>query len=111
VARVLFSSLPSRAMEGGVAREIARVLRPNGWLVWLDLRYSSPRNREVHAISRRRLAELFPDWSMELVTAGLLPPIARRLGPVSQIAYPVLSAVPILQSHLVGRLRRPRKAS
>lgn len=107
VAQVLFSSLPSPQMEAAVAREVARLLRPGGWLVWADIRYSNPANPAVHGVSARRIRSLFPGWDTELVAAGLLPPIARRLGPMTSALYPVLAAIPPLRSHYVGRARRP----
>ena len=107
LAVVLFSSLPSRTMEADVAAEIGRVLKPGGWLIWYDLRYDNPANPAVHGLSRARLRELFPGWQAELRTLTLLPPLARRLGRLTRVAYPVLHALPVLRSHLVGRLRRP----
>lgn len=105
--RVLFSSLPSRSMEVAAATEVGRVLRPGGWVAWLDLRYSNPRNAAVHGLSEGRIAALFPGWKRELRAAGLLPPLARRLGAATGVLYPVLAGVPVLRSHLVGRLQRP----
>ena len=106
-AITLFSSLPSVALEQRVAREIARVIRPGGWLVWYDIRYENPTNPAVHGVRASRIRELFPGWATELRSTSLLPPVARRLGPLAPVAYPVLQAVPFLRSHLVGRLRCP----
>lgn len=106
VASTLFSSLPSRALEDAVAGEIARVIRPAGWLVWYDLRYDNPFNRAVHGIGVARLAELFPGWRTDIRTITLLPPLARRLGPVTDTLYGPLERLPLLRSHLIGRLRR-----
>lgn len=108
LAVTLFSSLPTPALEERVAAEIARVLRPGGWLVWYDIRYDNPSNRAVHGVPGARLRALFPGWGGSLQALSLLPPIARRLGPVTAIAYPVLHAIPPLRSHLVGRLQCPR---
>lgn len=105
VARVLFSSLPSARLEDAVALEIRRLLRPGGWLVWLDVRYRNPANPAIHGLSERHIARLFRGWHRELRLVGLLPPIVRRLGPITPVAYPALAAVPVLRSHLVGRLR------
>lgn len=106
-AVTLFSSLPSQPLEMAVAREIDRVVRPGGWLIWYDIRYRNPWNPGVHGISRRRLHELFPGWPAELRSFSLLPPIARRLGRSTPITYPALEALPPLRSHLIGRLRKP----
>ena len=107
VASTLFSSLPARGLEEGVAGEIARVLRPGGWLVWYDIRYGNPANRAVHGVGRGHLRSLFPDWTMELASMTLLPPVARRLGTLTQVLYGPLHALPFLRSHLVGRLQPP----
>jgi SAM-dependent methyltransferase len=107
VASTLFSSLPSPALERDVANEISRVLRPGGWLIWYDLRYDNPRNPNVHGLDAARLGELFFGWAQELEPMTLLPPLSRRLGPLTRAAYPLLNAVPSLRSHLIGRLLRP----
>ena len=107
LASVLFSSLPSDDFERAVARDIWRVLRPGGWLVWFDLRIDNPNNRAVHGISKQRLEALFPGWEHEIRTSTLLPPVARRLGPTTPVLYPMLVALPFLRSHLMGRLRCP----
>ena len=106
VASMLFSSLPTWDFERRVALEITRVLSLSGTLVWYDLRRSNPANRAVHAMTRRRIAELFPAWKAELRAVTLIPPLARRLGPLTGIAYPLLHSVGFLRSHLVGILRR-----
>lgn len=111
VARVLFSSLPSRQLERAVAAEIGRLLRPGGWVVWQDIRYSNPTNDAVHGLSEVAISGLFRGWERQLSTTGLLPPIARRLGPLTPVAYPLLAAIPPLRSHVVGRLSRPHDAA
>ena len=111
VAQLLFSSLPSRDLEASVAVEIQRLLRPAGWLVWCDLRLSNPWNRTMHGISTDRLHELFPRWTVTVRSAGLLPPLARRLGIATPVLYPVLSAISPLRPYLVGRLKPPSTSS
>lgn len=106
-AITLMSSISADRMEADAAAEIGRVLRPGGWLVWFDLRYDNPSNPAVHGIDGGRLARLFPGWVQELHSSTVLPPIARRLGRLTPIAYPILEAIPPLRSHLIGRLRCP----
>ena len=107
VASTLFSSLPSRGLEERVVGEIARVLRPGGWLVWYDLRYANPANPAVHGVSRGDLRSLFHGWTMELESSTLLPPVARRLGMLTGALYGPLHALPFMRSHLIGRLQPP----
>lgn len=104
LAMTVFSSIFDRSMAANVAREIVRVLRPGGALLWYDFRYNSPANRDVHGISAARVRELFPSLQGELVGLTLLPPLARRLGPLARVGYPALAWVPPLRSHLLGLL-------
>lgn len=107
VTSTLFSSLPSAQLEQGVATEVARVLRVGGWLIWYDLRIGNPANAAVHGLGPRAVRKLFPGWELEMRAVTLLPPVARRLGSLTSALYGPLEAVPMLRSHLVGRLRRP----
>ena len=108
LAITLFSSILDREMASNVASEIVRVLEPGGALLWYDVRYDSVSNRNVRAVTAARVRELFPSLRGEVRTVTLLPPLARRLGPVVGAGYPVLSAVPALRSHLLGLLRKPK---
>lgn len=107
MAITVFSSILDASMARNVAAEIERVMKPGGGLLWYDVRYDSVSNPNVKAVTRRRIAELFPDLHGRLRTATLLPPLARRLGQATSAAYPALAMMPPLRSHLVGFLRKP----
>lgn len=109
LAITIFSSIHDRQMAANVAAEIVRVLAPGGALLWYDVRYDSLSNRSVRAVTAARVRELFPLLQGELDSVTLLPPLARRLGAVTGGAYPVLSALPPLRSHLIGLLRKPSR--
>jgi SAM-dependent methyltransferase len=106
-AITLFSSLPTEAMEKAVAAEIGRVLRPGGSLIWYDIRFRNPWNPRVHGIGRERLRDLFPGWPETIQAIGVPPPMARRLGRLTPVAYPALHLIAPLRSHLIGCLRKP----
>lgn len=107
VASTLFSSLPSVELEQSVAAEVARVLAPGGWLVWYDLRYHNPANRAVHGINAAHISSLFPGWNGKLRATTLLPPVARRLGPLTKWLYAPLETIAPFRSHLIGRICHP----
>ena len=107
MAFTVFSSIFDESMARNIAAEIVRVMRPGGALLWYDVRYDSVSNKNVHAVKATRLHSLFPTLHGELVKVTLLPPLARRLGPLTRLAYPVLTRVPPLRSHLLGLLRKP----
>lgn len=107
LAITVFSSIFDPGMAANVAGEIERVLRPGGALLWYDFRYDNPSNRDVHGVREQEVRKLFPGLDGELLGLTLLPPLARRLGPITTVAYPVLSRIPPLRSHLLGLLQKP----
>jgi len=107
MAITVFSSILDDAMARRVAAEITRVIKPGGWLLWYDFRYRNPRNPDVRAVTEADVRRLFPSLRGHLQAITLVPPLARRLGPLTPALYPVLSAVPRLRTHLLGLLQKP----
>lgn len=102
----VFSSILDQHMARGVAAEAGRVLRRGGAVLWYDFRYDNPRNRNVRGMNKRAIQELFPDFTLNLRTATLLPPLARRLGDATRLLYPLLVMAPLLRTHYLGLLVR-----
>jgi SAM-dependent methyltransferase len=107
LAMTLFSSIRDTDMARNVAGEIRRVLKPGGAVLWYDFRYDNPRNPNVHGMSDAAVRSLFPGLSGRLTAVTLLPPLARRLGPLTAALYPVFASAPPLRTHLVGLLSLP----
>lgn len=107
----IFSSILDRRMATTVASSIRRVLAPDGAVVWYDMRYPNPWNPNLKSMTKARIKELFPSFTLELETISLIPPLARRLGPLTKTAYPLLAAMPVLRTHYIGLLRRRRHAA
>lgn len=104
---VVFSSILDGAMQHNVAAECARVLRSGGHVLWYDFRYDNPSNRNVRGVSRREVERLFPGFGLTLRTLTVVPQIVRRLGPLTERAYPVLAALPPLRTYYMGLLEKP----
>jgi len=104
---MVLSSILDDSLRRAIANEVVRVLKPGGAILWYDFRYPSPTNRHVRPVSRRELGTLFPGLSGSLRSITLMPPLARRLGPTTRIAYPLAASIPALRSHLVGLLVKP----
>lgn len=100
----VFTSILDKTMAQNVAREVKRVLRPSGAIVWYDFRYNNPFNPNVRGMSKKPIAALFPDLEMDLHTITVLPPLARRLGKLTKVVYPVLAHLPPLCTHYLGLL-------
>lgn len=107
----VFSSIKERGMSKNVANEVRRILKPSGAVVWYDFRYDNPRNPYVHGMTLRRIRQLFPDFEMHIRSITLLPPLARRFGPLTSSLYPLLATVPVLRTHYLGLLIKKSFAS
>jgi ubiquinone/menaquinone biosynthesis C-methylase UbiE len=100
----VFSSILDGQMARNVACEVTRVLKPGGAVLWYDFRYDNPRNPNVRGMTRRHIGTLFPGFQMHLHTITLFPALARRLGHLTSLLYPVLAAMPPLRTHYLGLL-------
>lgn len=105
-AFTVFSSVLDASMSDNIARTITRLLKPDGALIWYDLRYPNPQNLNVKAMTKARIRRLFPDFALNLRSTTLLPPIAERLGRHTERLYPLFKKVPVLRSHYIGTLRK-----
>ena len=104
IASTVFTSILDQEMRRAVAGEIVRVLRPGGALLWYDFKYNNPQNPNVRKVTKKELLSLFPSLSGEVRTVTLAPPICRVVAPVSWTLATVLSAVPLLRTHLIAVL-------
>lgn len=95
----LFSSILDDALASAIGREMLRVLGGSGTLMCYDVRYPNPCNHNTRPVTRRRLRRLFSEAQIHARSLTLLPPLARRLGPVAPALYRPLHAVPLLRSH------------
>ncbi len=103
---LLFSSILDMDMARNIAATVARILRPSGAVAWYDTRLPNPWNRHTRPMTRARIEALFPGFMCRLMPITLAPPLARRLGPATDVLYPVLARIPVLRSHYLGLLTR-----
>ena len=107
VQLTVLSSILDADVRRAVAREMARVVRPTGLMIWYDFRYPSPKNPDVHPIGLSELNELYRGWEVSPKSMTLLPPLSRKLARVSFCACRCLEMlVPPLRSHYIAALRK-----
>jgi len=113
IQSTLFTSLLHQPVRRHAAAEMCRVLRPGGFILWFDFRYDNPRNPRVRGVTRAEIEQdLFPGARASFLRTVLLPPLARRLVPVSRLLAEGLSLIPPLLTHYCaliwpGRDNRP----
>jgi ubiquinone/menaquinone biosynthesis C-methylase UbiE len=98
----VFTSILAPEVRRAAAREMLRVLKPGGLILWYDFRFNNPRNPNVRGIEAAEIRELFPVTSVKLDKATLAPPVARAVVQWSWQLGLLLEAVPFLRTHYVA---------
>jgi ubiquinone/menaquinone biosynthesis C-methylase UbiE len=111
ILKVILSSVLDDEVAVRIAREVDRVLRPGGAVLWYDDRYTNPFNANVRALSRRTLRALFPGYRMHLTPTTVLPLAVRPLGVATAPVYRILSYVRLLSVRYAGLLEKPSPAA
>ena len=66
-----------------VAAEMRRVVKSEGLILWYDYHVNNPWNKDVRAVKRKEIYQLFPNCRIDLKRITLAPPLARALAPYS----------------------------
>lgn len=96
-----FSSVLDRDMRVRMAKEMRRVLRPSGMVLWYDF-WLNPTNREVRGIRPAEVRALFPGCRYRFLRLTVAPPLARRVAKRSVLICQLLERVPFLLSHYLA---------
>jgi SAM-dependent methyltransferase len=103
----VFTSILDEDFQAKLARRIWSLVRPGGGVLWFDFTWDNPWNPDVRGVSARRIRELFPGARIQLSSAILAPPLGRILGRACPALYPVLNALPLLRTHVLGWIAKP----
>jgi ubiquinone/menaquinone biosynthesis C-methylase UbiE len=106
IQSTVFTSILDPGMRSAVAREMVRVLRSPGVILWYDFVYDNPRNPHVRGIGLREMRRLFPGFAPRYRRVTLAPPLARRVVPFSETLAKMLYSMPFLRTHIVATLQR-----
>jgi ubiquinone/menaquinone biosynthesis C-methylase UbiE len=101
----VLTSVLDKGTRQRMAREMMRVLKPRGAIIWYDFRYHNPNNPDVMGIPRGLIRELFPDCRISLKVITLLPPLARFVAPAGRWWCEFFSLLPPLRTHYIGTIR------
>lgn len=103
----VFTSFLDPLMKQAVAREMLRVVKPGGIILWYDYHIDNPANPDVRGVKKAEIQRLFPGCNISLRRLTLAPPIARRLAPHSFLLCYLLEKLRFLNSHYLGVIRKP----
>lgn len=106
---LMFENLLDPDLTQAAAREMLRIVKPGGGILWFDLRIGNPRNPAVRGIGKQEIRRLFPGCQVIIQSAVLAPPLTRLIAPRWRLAAEVLSALPFLRSHYAALIRKPAR--
>jgi SAM-dependent methyltransferase len=106
-AHTVFSSILDEDLRRELAAEMWRVLRPGGWTMIFDVRYSNPRNGSVRKVSDVELLRFWPTEERHYRTLILAPPLGRTISRLPWLVPELLGVlVPLLRSHFIYMARK-----
>jgi ubiquinone/menaquinone biosynthesis C-methylase UbiE len=105
----VFSSILDADFRRDVAREMLRVLRPGGHILWYDCRYSNPARAAVCGLNRREMARLFPNCAIDFAVTTLVPPLSRAIARHSGALAAALENLRFTCTHLAAVIAPERK--
>jgi ubiquinone/menaquinone biosynthesis C-methylase UbiE len=102
----VFTSILDYEMKRRIAREMVRVLRPEGIILWYDYHMNNPQNPDVRGVKKKEIFKLFPGYEIYLKRITLAPPLTRRIAPYSWITCYLLEKCKVLNTHYLGVIRK-----
>jgi ubiquinone/menaquinone biosynthesis C-methylase UbiE len=100
----VFSSVLDDEVRRNMAREMLRVTRPGGLILWYDF-WLNPSNPQTRGIRPAEIRGLFPGCQLQFQRITLAPPLARRLVPVSWTFSLLLEALTVFNTHYLVSIR------
>jgi len=108
-AMTVFSSILAPDARLALAREIQRVLKPEGMIAIFDFRISSPRNPDTTGIGVDEIQRLFPSFNRQSRSLILAPPLQRPVAKLSPwLALTLEYFIPPLRTHAFHFLRQKK---
>jgi SAM-dependent methyltransferase len=100
----VFSSILDDGVKAAVAREMRRVLKPGGMILWYDY-WLNPTNPHARGIRPAEIRRLFAGCRCRFERISLAPPICRRLAPVSRPLAGWLERLKLFNTHYLAAIR------
>lgn len=107
-ASTVFSSVLDPAVRLALAREMARVVRPGGYVMIFDYAVSHPRNPDTTGIGKKEIIRLFPHLKLLHTFKLIFPPPLLRLLPTKllPLAHLLEVIMPFISTHRLFLLKK-----
>jgi ubiquinone/menaquinone biosynthesis C-methylase UbiE len=98
----LFTSLLDPHARTVAAREMSRIVKPGGLIVWYDFFAPNPLNPHTRPVGRRELGELFAGCTIQIERITFAAPLARLIARVSSVAADAANRSDYLATHYLA---------
>ena len=95
----VFTSILDQNLKKAMAKEMLRVLKPNGEILWYDFHMNNPWNPDVRGIPKREICALFKGCHIYLERTTLALPLTRFLARYSWLACYMLEKMKLFNTH------------
>ena len=105
IQSTVFTSILDDKTKKTAAKEMTRVLKANGMILWYDFFYNNPMNPSVRGIKKNEIKHLFPNCRIKFKRITLAPPITRFLAPKSLFLCRILQRLSIFNTHYLAIIK------
>ena len=104
----VFTSILKKGIKKDIAKEMLRVLKKEGIILWYDFSYNNPRNPDVKGIKKKEIVNLFPNCKFTFKRVTLAPPIVRFIAPRSWLLCYLFEKLSFLCTHYLVIIRKEK---
>jgi ubiquinone/menaquinone biosynthesis C-methylase UbiE len=102
----VFTSVLDSTMKNKISKEMLRVLKTGGSILWYDFHVNNPDNPDVKGVNKKEINDLFDSCEIHLKRVTLAPPLARAVVRYSYIFCNILENLKILNTHYIGVIKK-----
>jgi ubiquinone/menaquinone biosynthesis C-methylase UbiE len=103
----VFTSILDNDFQKKLADHMWELTKPGGAIIWYDFMIANPYNKDVKAVSVKKVKELFPYAQINIKKITLFPFIAKAITKHTFFAYSILNKVPFLKMHILCWIKKP----
>ena len=104
----VFTSILDNGVKQNVAREMLRVLKPDGLILWYDY-WLNPINPDAQGIKPKEIRHLFPSCQFEFHRLTLAPPLTRVLAKYSWLICYLLEKIPLFCTNYLVAIKKSER--
>jgi ubiquinone/menaquinone biosynthesis C-methylase UbiE len=106
ICSLMFTNILSEKLCKDIGKELLRILKPRGYVIFYDLCVNNPKNKDIRAIRKKEIYEVFPNCKINIKRISLAPPLVRLLAPYSWFICHLLEKIPFLCCHNLALIRK-----